>query len=113
MRLLCAVILGVTLSAVPTLSAQEGIHVEGTLDCGEWVAARRAGEAGSYGYYLLGLLNGLAIGNAVEFWRAGGRPPPSREAIYLWMDGYCTRNPLADVVEASMVLFGERSGLRP
>ena len=91
----------------------QGIVIKGTIDCGQWISAREQSSAGYLEHYVLGVLNGLAIGRFTEFWRAGGQPAPSRDAIYLWIDGYCRAHPLEDVFRAAGVLFNERSGWKP
>ena len=82
----------------------QGIIVEGRLDCGEWAAARIRGKSIPYEHYLIGLLNGLALGHQVEFWHAAPSPI-SREAVYLWMDGYCQQNPLGQFVTGAVALY--------
>jgi hypothetical protein len=83
------------------------------LDCGQWIEARKNSGSSALELYILGLLNGLSLGTGVEFWRSGGQSKPSREAIYLWIDNYCTANPLEDVFEAAIALYIERSGWKP
>ena len=90
----------------------QGITVEGILDCGQWVRARTEKNSTAIGHYVIGVINGLAIGKGVEFWRAGGINI-STEAIYLWMDGYCRQHPLNQVFEGAFALYKERSGWRP
>ena len=84
-------------------------HVEGILDCGLWIAARKTNDAAALEHFLLGLLNGISLGSNVEFWRARGLPI-SREQAYLWMDGYCAKNPLKEVYEGAFALMSERTG---
>lgn len=93
-------------------SHAQGVIVEGGLDCGEWVEARTKSTSGHIEHYLLGLMNGLALGHGVEFWRADGTKI-SRKAVYLWMDGYCRQNPLSHVVTGAVSLYMERSGWEP
>jgi len=76
-------------------SAGQGIWIEGTLDCGEWVAARKAAMAQYYEHYLLGVLNGLSMGRRVDIWRIQDNKM-SREQAYLWMHNYCQSNPLSN-----------------
>ena len=101
------------LAFLPAPAIPQGIVVEGTVDCGEWITARSNNTAVPLEHYLLGLLNGLALGRQDEFWRADGRSKPSREAIYLWMDKYCRDNPLSNPVSGAFVLFDERAPKRP
>lgn len=91
----------------------QGIHVEGgSLDCGQWVTGRAERQSVVLEGFVIGLLNGLALGHAIEFWRADRRPV-SREAVYLWLDGYCRNHPLDSIVTGAMDLYSERSGRNP
>ena len=108
-RCLLAAALAISLAAV-SLAHSQGVVVLGALDCGKWVQARTNSASSNLEHYLLGLLNGLALGRQVEFWQARGLPSPSRESVYLWMDGYCRDNPLNDVAQGATALYAERSG---
>src|SRR5262245_26977825 len=96
-----------------TTSVHAGaVYIEGTVDCGDWIKARGEQRASYLEHYLIGLLNGLSLGHEVEFWRADGRML-SRDAVYAWMDNYCQKNPLEDIVTATVQLYKEWSGWRP
>jgi hypothetical protein len=82
--------------------------VEGVPDCGTWVQARAAGKAPVQEAYLLGLLNGAAIGSQLEFWLSGGIPV-NRQQVYLWMDNYCRNSPLSNIVSGAGELMNERT----
>jgi hypothetical protein len=106
--------IALAVSAIPstTLAGQKGIYVEGQLDCGQWIDARTKGSSMAYENYVIGVLNGLALGHMIEFWRADGRSV-SRESVYLWLDQYCRQHPLDEVVAGVIVLFKDRSGWKP
>ena len=87
----------------------QGVHVEGIIDCGLWVKARTVARANVFEGYLVGLLNGMSIGRGVEFWRAGGLPSLTQDQVFLWMDGFCRREPLSGVVRGAYVLMEERT----
>ena len=95
---------------VATLPAMsQSLRIEGgALDCGEWAYARKKDNAVAYEHYLLGVLNGLTLGRQQDFWGAGGAVI-SREAAYLWMDGYCRGHPLSAVITGAVELFNERA----
>ena len=80
----------------------------GSLDCGVWVHARQEnrGQARVYESYVLGFLDGIAVGEDREFWSGKARTV-SRDAAYLWVDNYCRSNPLSMVVTAVFKLFKE------
>src|SRR5262249_41007980 len=86
----------------------ESVWVEGLPDCGTWVQARTAAKARVLEAYLLGVLNGAAIGAQLEFWLAGGILV-NREQVYLWMDNYCRNSPLSNIVEGAGALMNERT----
>lgn len=88
-------------------SIAQGIYIEGTMDCGEWVQSRERQRSIAYETYLVGLINGLALGRKVEFWNAKGIVM-SREQAYLWMDNYCKSNPLSQPTAGVFQLFEER-----
>jgi hypothetical protein len=98
-----------TMLSFGTAQAQEaGIWTEGTLNCALWASAREAKASVSLEHYLLGFINGLALGEAKDFWRYPNSIEP--EQVYYWMDKYCANNPLQDVIGGSYALFQERFG---
>jgi hypothetical protein len=109
MRRILTILAAITV-LIPTthLSAQH-ITVEGWIDCGKWVEARKQERAVALEHYLIGLLNGLALGSYVDFWRAGGIKLSSEQA-FLWMDNYCQREPLSDPVTGAIALMKEQTG---
>jgi hypothetical protein len=90
---------------MPTVNyAQGNIYTQGLLDCAQWIAGRKdSPTASNYEHFLLGLMNGMALGSRVEFWNASG-VLLSRQQVYLWMDNYCAKNPLKHVIEGASVL---------
>jgi hypothetical protein len=85
------------------------LATNGSIDCGLWVKARKQGAALAFESYLVGLMNGLALGSSIEFWYAGGNSV-SQDQIFLWMDNYCERLPLSNVIAGSFDLMNERTG---
>ncbi len=86
----------------------QGIQIEGSINCGDWVKARKSLRASNFEHYFLGFINGISLGSGVEFWDATGSKL-SREQIYLWMDNYCTKNPLRNVVTGTVDLINEHT----
>jgi hypothetical protein len=80
-----------------------------SLDCGLWIKARSQKSSVVLEGYVQGLLNGLAFGAKIDFWKAGGILV-SPEQVYLWMDKYCLNEPLSDTFQGAVVLFNERTG---
>ena len=87
-----------------TATAQQRLILEGAVDCGVWVEARKADQASNLESHLLGLLNGMSVGRGVEFWMAGGIKI-SRAQVFLWMDNYCTSHPLETPTIGAVVLM--------
>jgi hypothetical protein len=74
--------------AAASASAQEGLtrqgpEIQGGSNCGDWLEARQNKTAVVLESYVLGMLNGLATGRFVEFWRADGREISWRAAYFL------------------------------
>ena len=69
-------------------TAQESLRVEGGFDCGVWAIARKEHQAQILEHYVVGLIDGLALGMSVDLWRVGG-VALDREQVYLWMDRFC------------------------
>ena len=103
----------VTTFLPPHSLAQDAAYLDGIIDCGEWVSARKAGRrALGFELYLLGMPNGMSFGGRsgvmTEFWRANGIAI-SRESVFLWMDNYCVANPLEQMNGGAIKLFRERT----
>ena len=104
--LLRAFFLFVLLSAAAPSWAQPSVL--SPPQCGDWVKERKIGKSNSWQYeaWLAGYLSGLAVGNNTEFWKRGGNPL-SPESVFLWMDNYCSANPLKRVDTGGFNLFLE------
>lgn len=76
----------------------------GNSDCGEWVANSKTNFLMKY--WLVGFMSGLNSGlstpknDALEKIKS-----PSQ--IFLWMDNFCSKNPLQTVSEGGNELFNE------
>ena len=44
------------LCSIPSTATPLGVTTEGTVDCGEWLAARRDNQAEAFEHYVLGFL---------------------------------------------------------
>ncbi len=84
------------------------IWIDGVHDCGEWVTARKEDRAQIMQQYALGFLSGMALGRERNFWRDRG--VPSRDAIFVWLDNYCQKNPLDTTAVALQALYREQAG---
>lgn len=91
--------------AVNSIYAQ-GVAVQGHLDCGRWLEARKNSNSKHFEHYLLGFVNGLALGRMVDIWNAKGTTI-SNEQLYYWMDNYCNKNPLNSAITGSFDFANE------
>lgn len=88
--------------------AQGVLMQGGSLDCGTWLSARKSNTANHFEHYLLGAIDGLALGRLVDVWGGkGGRV--TREQFYYWMDNYCEKNPLDMTITAAVNFADEMS----
>lgn len=92
-------------------NARAVVVIEGVVDCREWTEGRAEHTSVNLEHYVLGLLNGIALGRGREFWRAGGGKFTPQEA-YQWMDNYCQANPQKQVMTGAGELFKERTAPR-
>lgn len=95
----------VVLVAMPAAGQDQGIWASG-INCGDWAQQRAAG-ATYVEWYLVGLIDGLALGTHTEIWRAGG-VKITGEQVFLWMDKYCRENPLSNVITGAFRLHEEQ-----
>lgn len=89
-------------------AAAQGIIVKGTIDCGMWIKAREEKTAEILESYVMGTINGLAMGRSIEIWKADGREV-SVDQAYLWLDNYCRKNPLQGVMPGLIIFSDERT----
>jgi hypothetical protein len=76
----------------------------GTTDCGEWLTDSPSAK-GQNKSWLLGFLSGLSVSGVVN-----GDPLStisSAAQIFIWMDNYCSKNPLSNVGTVGSELYRE------
>jgi hypothetical protein len=83
------------------------VYIEGQSDCGDWLSSRQNRSAIALEDFVLGMLNGLAMGADAEYWRADGRGI-SRDAAYFSVDQYCRQHPTDLLITAVATVFKER-----
>ena len=105
-----AFVAGLAILVPPGLA--QGVHLSGTADCGTWIEARSKKLSELLEHYSLGMLDTLSLVRQREFWESDGRRI-SREAVYLWLDGYCRDHPLEIIIVGITSLYIERSGWQP
>ncbi len=89
-----------------TYANAQGVAVQGHLDCATWLEARKSNNAARFEHYVLGFVNGLALGRMVDIWNAKAVKVTNSQ-LYYWMDNYCNKNPLNDVVLGSVEFADE------
>ena len=82
-----------------------GYTTFGAFDCGQWIKDQSPQKR----VWLLGYMTGLSA--MFTTLRTGQGDPlgkiNSADQIYLWMDNYCTKNPLTTVATAGIDLYIE------
>ena len=104
--LLVFAITTMSLSVTSSRVDAQGIKMGASYTCAGWAEARDTplGEV-IPGYWLAGLMNGLAIGSGKDFWAN-----IEQNQLIFWMDRYCDNNPLGSAVMGAVDLMRERFG---
>lgn len=89
-------------------SAQETLTVLGNVDCGQWLKARQTNTAQHYEQYMIGLVNGMVLGGAIDIWKVNGSAV-SQQQLYYWTDAYCQKNPLSNIFAGVADFADERT----
>lgn len=76
--------------------------------CADWAKYRSEGTAFGLEQYLVGEMNGLALGTGLDVWRLP--TPIEAEQAYYWMDRHCENAPLDFLVNGIFALFDLRFG---
>jgi len=85
------------------------LWIEGVVDCGKWSSARKANSAQYMEHVLLGTINGMSLGVGIEIWAGTDGNKVSREQLYLWIDGWCQKNPLENINSGAWYFANERT----
>lgn len=111
MRMICVkqqlLSFALALGLVCSTPAAAQITLRGVTDCGLWLDARKQERAVALEHYLVGLVSGLAFGSQTEIWNARGGAVTDKQLFY-WMDGFCERNPLKNVLQGALEFKKER-----
>jgi hypothetical protein len=104
----CALLLGVSwLPSSPDARAAD-IALRGAASCALWTKGRAQNDANYEKAWLTGYFSGLAIGFDTNFWGIRGKDELDSEAVWKWMDDYCTANPKNSLIKGAEKLFLER-----
>ncbi|MEJ2173382.1 MAG: hypothetical protein P8Y76_00295 [bacterium] len=102
-----AVLAAFGISISPPARAAE-VTLRGASSCALWTQERAQERAQYEKAWLSGYFSGLAMGTDVNFWGTKGRDEIDNDAVWKWMDGYCSANPKHNLVTAAEKLFLER-----
>ena len=96
-------LIGLVLALV-TSTPCYAIRIVGTISCGDWVQARQQGGLPKdvYSFWVLGFLSGSVIQTNQDVLRE-----VNSNAIEIWIDNYCQKNPLDQLAKAADALFEE------
>jgi len=85
-------------------NAEATVTIIGTRGCGEWANAKNTSKIDyeAMSVWVLGFLNGLAVATDKDVLRG-----LDVFAIPLWMDKYCSSNPLSNLPDGAVALFAE------
>lgn len=98
------IVLVISLLFIQPAVSQE-VAIFGGSDCGQWVAKSKSNF--TLKAWLLGYMSGLNAGMAVSTKKDPLFKINSAEQIFLWMDKFCTNNPLKTVQEGGNDLYSE------
>jgi hypothetical protein len=89
-------------------TAYAQVMVTSRVDCGTWAKGRKADQSIAIEHLLVGTINGLALGAMIEIWQPS-KGSVSKEQLYLWMDGWCLKNPLKTILQGAFVFADEQT----
>ena len=104
----CAAALAAVGVFVSPSTQAANVTLRGAPTCAIWTKERAQERAHYEKAWLSGYFSGLAMGTDVNFWGTQGRDEIDNDAVWKWMDGYCTANPKSSLVTAAEKLFLER-----
>ena len=82
----------------------------GVVDCGSWLTARKEDRSKTIESYLLGLVDGMALGSMKDIRSGLNGISVNREQLFFWMDEWCKKNPLKGATEGTFAFADERTG---
>ena len=104
--LLAFAITTMSLSVTSSKVDAQYITMGASYTCAGWAEARDTPMTNLISeYWLVGLMNGLAIGSGKDFWAN-----IEQNQLIFWMDRYCDNNPLGNTVTGAGDLMIERFG---
>ena len=105
-------ILLIALLAFANTIYAQGVTVDqfGGVDCGLWLTARKEDRSKTIESYVLGLVDGMALGSMKDIRSGLNGISVNREQLFFWMDEWCRKNPLKGASHGAFVFADERTG---
>jgi hypothetical protein len=95
-----------TFVAHPANSQQEGPVIFGEYDCTQWLTERDVSKKNLQKIWLMGFISGLNTVNPNRNTDPLSKLKSANQAV-LWMDIYCSKNPLDSIYKGGITLFLE------
>jgi len=96
------------LISLPIELTADTISVRSPIDCGDWKQSRSAQTSSAHEAYVIGTVNGMAIGRLIDLWNYR-EVRVSTTQVFYWLDNYCTTNPLKSVITGLDEFANERT----
>lgn len=90
----------------------ELFHTMGSANCETWISARAKGTSERLENYLVGVLDGLAIGHGFEFWQGVNGTVMTSADLFKQMDEYCATKPSSLIAAGATAIYQKRTGWR-
>lgn len=74
------------------------VYGQGTATCGTWIAERERGGYKDMEYWVLGYIT------AAGYYETNKLKKSDRQALRAWIDNYCQKNPLSQLVDGAQGL---------
>ena len=91
---------------IPALSFGERVWIQGSLDCGLWLDARKNNDSDVIKTAALSFANGYAFGSGRDVWQKPTKISPSQ--LNYMVDQKCRDDPTLSVWMALAVILSER-----
>ena len=84
------------------VSSTQAVQTRGSRSCGIWINSKGGPQEVANETWFIGYLSGIAVASNKDFLHG-----TDNESLYLWLDNYCTRNPLKRIANGGNSLFLE------
>ena len=84
------------------ISSAQAVLIRGDRSCGYWISSKGGPQQVVNETWFVGYLSGIALESDKDFLRG-----TDNESLFLWLDNYCTKNPLKFISDGGDLLFLE------